>query len=196
MRSRPGNVTAPFDIPSVVRRVHFAYRAEGDGWTGGHTTYGATVRGRAISLTPYHYAHGVVPGARAAPRPEPPDLPGRPATPALRPTVGAPLRLETVSIARGDARVPPRSPAAAVGQDGALRLAGGGVTEELENREAGFEQRWRFAAPLRGTGDLVVRVRTAGQRFVGTTERGLHFVDPTSGLGFRYGWASWIDATG
>lgn len=32
-------VSAPFDVASVMRQVHFAYRPEGEQWSGGHSTY-------------------------------------------------------------------------------------------------------------------------------------------------------------
>src|SRR6185503_5301742 len=41
-----------------------------------------------------------------------------------------------------------------------------------------------------------VRVAVTGQTYAGRTAGGHHFVDPITGLGFAYGDATWVDATG
>jgi hypothetical protein len=86
----------------------------------------------------------------------------------------------------------PASPAAG----GALEIARGPVIERLENRADGTEQSWRFAAAPGGRGDVVVRLAVAGQTVSGQTQAGLHFVDPATGAGVRYGSATWVDARG
>src|SRR5687768_16377434 len=45
----------PFDVSAVVRQVHFAYRREGQGWSGGHDTYRVQVNPQGLTLTPFHY---------------------------------------------------------------------------------------------------------------------------------------------
>jgi hypothetical protein len=42
----------------------------------------------------------------------------------------------------------------------------------------------------------VVRLAAAGEAFTGATEGGLHFADPATGAGVRYGAATWVDARG
>lgn len=109
---------------------------------------------------------------------------------------GAPLTLETVAVEQGGTRVDDAAPCPRVEADGSLAVERGGVVEHLENGEDGVAQRWSFAAPPPGEGDLTVRVRPSGQAFVGRTETGNHFSDPQTGLGFRYGLATWTDASG
>jgi hypothetical protein len=122
-----------------------------------------------------------------------------------KPIEGAPLALRTVAIVRsGSAGKPvflggntggsiarPR-----VNDTGALAIARGEAVERIENRDEGVEQSWDFNEAPRGSGDLVVRVRASGLRYSGLTEGGLHFRDPRTGLGFRYGHGTWIDARG
>ena len=75
-------------------------------------------------------------------------------------------------------------------------MARGGAEEILQNGPSGVEQSWRFEHAPSGRGDLVVRVAASGLRYAGTTEGGLHFVDPATGVGVRYGIATFIDADG
>ncbi|WP_257461379.1 HYR domain-containing protein [Archangium lipolyticum] len=108
---------------------------------------------------------------------------------------GKPLRVRTESISRGGRSL--LKPARAlVREDGALALERGPVVEVLRNSEEGTEQRWELASKPTGTGDLVVRVELAGLEYVGVTEQGHHYVDPETGLGVRYGKATWVDAEG
>ncbi|OJH38082.1 hypothetical protein BON30_23240 [Cystobacter ferrugineus] len=44
-------VSAPFDVGAVMRQVHFAYRPEGQGWSGGHSTYEVRASAEGLSLT-------------------------------------------------------------------------------------------------------------------------------------------------
>ncbi|MCO5169720.1 MAG: hypothetical protein M9894_25560 [Planctomycetes bacterium] len=167
------------DVASIMRRVHFAFRAEGEEFTGGHGTYGVKVgpQGR-VELTPCRR------GAEVAGAP-PPQV-----------ERGAPLTLETVAVERGGAALAAGEARGRVEGDGSLSIARGAVVEHLHNGDDGVEQSWSFAAPPPGEGDLTVRVRPTGQGYAGRTEKGHHFVDPATGLGFRYGLATWIDASG
>ncbi|MHB8879645.1 MAG: hypothetical protein ACYC8T_38640, partial [Myxococcaceae bacterium] len=111
---------------------------------------------------------------------------------ALTPQGGLPLTVETLAI--GGAVVAPARPRLA--EDGSLELVRGEVVEQLRNLEEGVEQRWKIARRPEGTADFSVRVRLSGLSFVGETATGLHFSDPASGLGVRYGLATWVDAQG
>ena len=42
----------PFDVGSVIRKVHFAYRLEGSKFVGGHATYGVDVENAQIRFRP------------------------------------------------------------------------------------------------------------------------------------------------
>lgn len=155
------------DLAAVMRRVHFAYRPEGEGFTGGHGTYGVRVgpQGR-VELTPCRPA-GAIEGA---PRP-----------PAER---GASLTLETVAIERGGTQLAGGEPEPRVETDGSLVVERGPVTERLENGEDGVTQRWTFVTPPAGEGGLRVRVRATGQAYVGLTAGAI--TSPTP----RAAWAS------
>ncbi|MBX3190367.1 MAG: hypothetical protein KF819_25430 [Labilithrix sp.] len=114
----------------------------------------------------------------------------------MTPRRGATLSLETTLVARGSrviaGRQPPR---AVVERDGTVVLARGEVDEHVANEGDGIEQSWAFARAPSGEGDLVVRVRTAGERHAATTAHGLHF-ETKGGIGVRYGTATWVDASG
>jgi hypothetical protein len=156
-----------FDLGRVMRQVHFAFRREGAAWTGGHSSYAVRFDG----------ALGV-----------------EPVSEEVR---GASFVVQTQSIKRGGLELlSTASRDAELAATGSLTVDLGGATELIENREEGVEQSWRFASPPAGAGDLVVRVGVSGQRYTGTTEHGLHFSDPKTGLGVRYGVPRWVDGEG
>ncbi|MEZ4375930.1 MAG: hypothetical protein R3B07_34310, partial [Polyangiaceae bacterium] len=104
----------------------------------------------------------------------------------------APLHLLTTSVAgmRSDGSAPAL-------RGGQLVTQRGPALEVLENTKDGVEQSWEFASrPELGGEDLVIHVGVSGQEFTGASERGLHFADSGTGLGFRYGLATWVDAEG
>ncbi len=184
----------PFDLGAVIDRVHFAYRPDDapGRFEAGHATYSVEVDARSVKLVPYH-------AERAPDAIDPVEDPAtRDATrddPHL--IEGAPLRLETSRIARGgDVLADVRGGDARVEDDGHLAIARGPVVETYRNRDEGVEQSWTFDAKPAGEGDLVVAVRPSGLRFEGETASGLHFADARTGLGFRYGHGTWIDARG
>jgi hypothetical protein len=109
--------------------------------------------------------------------------------------VGAVLEFRTLSVDRGGSLLT-ESPRVETTPRRSLLVHRGAVTEALENTPDGLEQSWIFDQPPHGSGDLIVRVRFGGQRYVGETESGFHFRDPASGLGVRYGRAFWVDAKG
>ena len=96
----------------------------------------------------------------------------------------APLVLSTIGNVRS----------VAVDEDGGIAIDRGWATETLRNTRDGLMQSWAFAA--RPDRDVVVRVRMTGMGYAGVTDGGLHFRDPKTGLGFRYGWATWVSGDG
>ncbi|WP_224241656.1 Ig-like domain-containing protein [Hyalangium gracile] len=161
---------APFDLGSVLHRVHFAYRQEGDTWTAGHSTWSARVTEAGLTFTPRH----------------------APPTGLL---TGAPVTFGAAVLSRGGVGLDSTAKGGSVSREGALTLARGAVEEHLQNGEDGIEQRWRFTRQPQGQGDLLLRVPVRGLRLAGETVRGVHFAD-ASGLGVRYSHATWTDASG
>ena len=159
---------ARFDLSAVIRRAHFAYRPEGQGWTAGHSTWSARVTPGGLTFTPRHTAMELT---------------------------GTPVTFGALSVSRGGVALESTVGSGTVSQDGSLTLPRGVVEEQFQNREEGVEQRWRFARLPEGEGDLLLRVPVKGLRFAGATAQGLHFAD-ASGLGVRYSHAAWTDAAG
>jgi hypothetical protein len=168
-----------------MRRVHFAFRAEDDAarsYTGGHTTYAVRVSAAGTMELRAYLSHPVDP-ADPLPAGAPADF-----------IESGPLSLTTTSVSRSACGGPRSLLQTTIAEDGSLELHRQDAVERLSNSEGGIEQRWEMASPPAGQGDLVVRIQASGQSFVGETETGLHFKDPKTGLGFRYGWATWIGA--
>lgn len=181
---------APFDVPLAVERAKRAFReTDGGRFAGGPATLRTSVaRSGAIEIIPRHFA-GADPALPHA------DLTSvRPD--AGGPLVGAPVALETTSIARGVLALAGAASAVSVAADGVVSVQRGAVTETVAPIEAGLEQSWHFAERPAGDGSLAVRVAVRGYDHAGDTEGGLHFFDPESGIGFRYGRGTWIDADG
>jgi len=156
------------DLGKVMRQVHFAYRSDAGDFAGGHSSYSVRVDGTgAWSFQPLH-------------RPEKP----------------APLRIAAASIDIGEASAVVTAPKLSVAADGSLRIMHELAVESLRNTTEGVEQSWTFEHRPAGSGDVVVRVAISGQQYSGETQGGLHFVDPDTMLGVRYGVATWVDATG
>jgi MYXO-CTERM domain-containing protein len=163
------SVSAPLDLARMRRGVERAFRPEGGAFVGGdRATYAARVEATgAFTVRP---ENGSV--------------------------VGAPCTFATIEIGRGGTIQAPGGGAEATA-DGRVGVArGAGVVEHLANNDEGIEQSWTFAARPDGDGDLTVRIAVSGMPFAGATPSGLHFRDPTSGLGVRYGVATWVDARG
>ncbi|WP_236605710.1 hypothetical protein [Sandaracinus amylolyticus] len=181
----------PFDLAAIIERVHFAYRRpEASGrYEGGHATYAVEADARALTLRAYHAPSAAAELDREA---DPEALQDAP------PEVleSASLQLEVTELARGDRALASRDGGeAAVAEDGHLTIARGEVVEHLRNGDDGVEQSWSFARRPSGAGELRVRIEAKGMQYAGETTSGLHFADAT-GLGFRYGHATWIDAAG
>ena len=193
--SPAGKVSTPFNLGEVMRRVHFAIRPAGSAFEGGHSTHDLQISGDLkLKFTPVHH-----PGAAVARAPAAVAHPNHSRHPDLRrpaPLVGEPLSIHTVDVRRGTRRLATGRGSARVEDDGSLTLDRGAVKERLQNTSAGVEQSWSLASKPDGAGDLVVRVRVTGHRYSGASAGGLHFVDPRTGLGVRYGWATFIDHNG
>ncbi|MEI8255877.1 MAG: hypothetical protein WCJ30_09405, partial [Deltaproteobacteria bacterium] len=164
-------LTPSFDLNAIARDIRLGLRAEGGGYRGGQPTYESHVDASTPSVTTRDWREGA-----AAPR------------------VGPTVTFATESIGR--AGRPIAAPGASQLVDGRVEVARGNIVERVENREDGVEQSWRFAARPAGAGDVVVRVNVAGAQFAGVTPGGTHFLDASSGLGVRYGVATWVDAGG
>jgi hypothetical protein len=167
--------SASLAFGAAIRRIHFAWSPEGAGFEGGHSTYGARATASGVAVMPVVHERE---GAKVS---------------VVR---GAPLVVDTVSIARGGELFRQEAPSGHVEEDGYLSFKRGGSVERLRNTEEGVEQSWVFERRPEGRGDLVVRLRVSGQDYAGETPKGLHFKDPRTKLGVRYGHATWIDARG
>ena len=189
-------VSAPFDVGRVMRQVHYAFRpCKGGGcaFEAGHTTHGVQVdQNLRVKVTPAHHdaaAMARVADPQVGPRqPNPHD---RPAAPPVR--VGQAATFETVAILRGQHVLGGRGETR-VADDGALVMTRGTLQERLVNSGQGVEQSWAMASRPAGSGDLVVKVKVSGLKYAGATAAGLHFADAASGLGLRYGHATFVDA--
>ncbi|MCY1075747.1 hypothetical protein [Archangium lansingense] len=172
-----GAVSAPFDVGAVMRQVHFAYTPESQGWRGGHSTYAVRASAEGLTLTTAKPAGSA--RAHAPAREE------------------ATLELGRALLMRGERALGGPTSEGRVEKDGHLALAReDGIVEHLRNAEEGVEQSWTFQRAPEGQGNLRVRIPLAGLSFSGATASGLHFADARSGLGFRYGQVTWVDATG
>jgi hypothetical protein len=156
-----------------MQRVRFAFKADGgQAWTGGDSTYSARLSHEELTLVPRHSVAG-------------------------KTIAGAPLGLRTVQIAR-DASIAEKqaSTPAERDKDGSLIRSRGPAVERFRNTPDGLEQTWAFSTRPAGKSDLIVRIKVTGLEYLAETPAGLHFADPKTGLGFRYGTATWIDADG
>ena len=106
----------------------------------------------------------------------------------------ASVSLLTTDVSRGDVRL-----LGAVGEPHGsgttLSWSRGAIEERWTLAATNAEQSWRFEERPRGSGELVVRVRVSGSRFLEAREDGLWFADPTNGTEIRYGTGTWIDGT-
>lgn len=170
---RTAVVPPGFDLGKLMKRVHFAFHDRDGAAVGEHETYAIEARDGQVRLTPFH----------ADPRQA-----------GSHYRSGRTLEVETRGVAR-DGRSLTGGAAQRVAEDGSLEVSRGGVVESWHNDENGTEQRWRFESNPVGDGDLVVSVAMRGLAFRGETPGGLHFAD-RSGMGFRYGHGTWVDARG
>lgn len=163
------------DLGTLMERTRNAFVDRGGRLVGGRATYGVEAAGARISIRPFHY------DAFASPADDPQ-------------IAGESIGIETVSVCRD--RCPDGRTSFQPAAMGHLERRAGPSVEQLHNRAEGVEQSWRFDTAPPGVGDLTVRVAVTGHQYVDATAGGLHFRDSQSGLGFRYGHATWIDAEG
>ena len=79
---------------------------------------------------------------------------------------------------------------------GQLARFADGWSESLSNGPEGMEQSWTFVRAPEGSGALIARIPVRGMALKARTATGIHFADAGSGLGIRYGHATWVDAQG
>lgn len=166
------------DFGAAMQQVHFAFRPEGRGHAGRHSTYAIEAHAGRVSVTPFRYL--TADGADATPE---------------EAVEGGTLALETNEVSRDGRSLLSRRPLQTIDERGRLSVERGAVHETWSNGDAGSEQAWRLSRKPEGRGDLVVAVTASGMDYVGTTENGLHFADE-SRLGLRYGHATWVEANG
>ena len=159
----------PVDLSEVMERTHFSFQALNDGFAGGDVTYGVRVADDAITMT----AHDVE-----------------------RANYSRPLTLRTASIGNTSLATSRTLPYERAEEGHLSRAYDDGISEYLRNTKEGLVQSWSFEERPEAAGDLWVRVEVQGQEYVGLTDSGLHFRDASSGLGFSYSHATWIDAAG
>ncbi|MFY0575126.1 hypothetical protein ACN28S_12810 [Cystobacter fuscus] len=109
---------------------------------------------------------------------------------------GEPVRFGSARVSREGMELSSAKARGEVKNSGGLALARGEVTEHFRNSKDGVEQSWSFEHKLEGTGALEVRLPVENGRYLGVTEKGLHFAAGTTGLGVRYGHGTWVDAQG
>ncbi len=190
-----GQVQAPFDLQKVMDQVHFAFRPQGPGWEGGHSTYAVRVEADGFSLTPYHYPKDQ-PEADGARRPSPEQRGRRVESPSHEYVKGEAVRFGAARVARGGRVLAGHEGQGRVKDSGGLALARGEVAEHFRNSQEGVEQSWSFERRPGGTGALEVRVEVESGDYLGETAGGLHFAAGPTGLGVRYGHGTWVDAEG
>ena len=161
----------PFDLNSVILQARSAFRPAGDAFEGGFATYSSRARGGELSV-------------RAV------------AVGSVDTRESSALSLSTSAMHRDSTTHSVRPDETKLADDGSLRIVRDQFTEHFRNSRDGVEQSWHFSNEPPGSGPLVVHIRVTGQAFETATETGVHFKDSKSGLGFRYGHATWIDATG
>jgi hypothetical protein len=177
----PVTSSAPFDVSAVIRQVQRSFREDGARWTTAGTGWSLRTSDNGLELTAIH----------------------RPDAPLSLGLVGPQRRVESKAIRLGPTRLErgawkqtTAGLKAERAHDGTLELKGDGFVERLENAEVGLEQSWRFESSPGDEGDLVLTIPVTGATHRGTTASGEHLVDATSGLGFRIGHGTFIDAAG
>jgi hypothetical protein len=162
----------PPRLRAVMEEVRRAFRAAGDSFAGGDTTYSSVVD-----------ADGSLHISPTVTLPDP-DVKKR-----SRQVRAEALGLTTSGVQRGSNPLRLTPPLATRRADGALDISRGDVTELVRNGDNGVEQSWTFARTVEGQGDLEVHVRVAGETYAGQSAKGLHFT-ARDGAGIRYGTAT------
>jgi large repetitive protein len=177
----PVTTSAPFDVSAVIRQVQRSFREDGARWTTAGRGWALRTSEEGLELTAIH-------------RPDAPLSPGL-VGPQRRVESGA-IRLGPTRLERGGWKQTTAGVKAQRAHDGTLERKGDGFIERLENAEVGLEQSWRFESAPGAHGDLVLTIPVTGVTHRGATSTGAHLVDAPSGLGFRIGHGTFIDAAG
>jgi len=185
-----GNVSAPFNIGSVMKQVHFAFREKDDFFEGGDSTYSVKVnKNGAFSVKPFHYPAGKKDLNRF-----------EKLNPRERRDAERNYLKKLENVVEGKAAlfktVGFSNPRVSTNDKGELEIAYYEAVETLKNSENGVEQSWKFAKKPQFSGDLEIFVSVEGLQYVGETKNGLHFADSKTKLGIKYSNATWIDAKG
>ena len=192
-----------FDFGALVRRVHFAFRAEGDGYEGEHDTYSVRVDANGevtfVPILPPQDFIDEAPDDLMHDRLEPMRKYRHSPTSEDDFIKGAPVTFETVSIERGVVELSSNSVERIErDEEGGMAIERRGsvhIMERILNSEDGVELSWSFKDLPKGAGDLLVRVGLLGYECMGSTARGLHFADTETGLGVRVCHGVWTNAT-
>jgi hypothetical protein len=155
------------DLGAVVERARLSFRSRGGGFEAHASTFVAHIEGAKTSV-------GAMARDAASPSGE--------------------LTLEVTRIGRHAGLRSRASGATSRRSDGSVVTDLGEAVEVRRNTPDGLEQQWEFSRPPAGSGDLVIRVKATGLEFRNGNASGLHFADPRSGSGVRYGIATWVDA--
>lgn len=142
----PTELAPGFDLAAVMRQVHFSWRQDHRAWSSAHSTWAAQLDAAGLSFTPFHLS--------------PDEVETRGAAVHFGPSLVRRGRVDLGDSGRWQG-----------GRPGSLSIDRQAFTEELENGEAGVEQRWRFPARPAGVGALEVRA-PVNAAFAGSTEGG------------------------
>jgi hypothetical protein len=175
----PPITSAPFDVSAIVRQVERAFERDGERWATHGTGFSVRHSSAGLELTARHRSDVPLPRALAGPQ---------------RIVESAPVRLGPARLERGAWTASTDGLVATQADDGTLWLRGEGWAEHLQNEDVGVEQSWRFERLPGEAGDLVVTVPVQGAAHRSATASGEHLVDVTTGLGFRVGHGTFVDA--
>jgi len=173
--------SAPIDLAAVVDRVHFGWKpiADSSSYSIDHTTYTGRANASGVEVV----------GVRSIGRRE------RDGSRAIEKSIPFEIRLESIRMA-DQTRAASAADEVSVDSEGTLAIDRGDVLERFANGDDGIEQTFAIERRPAGLGDISVRLETRGMRYAGETERGLHFVDDRTGIGFVYGHGTFVDAEG
>ena len=172
----------PFTIGEIRRQVLLAFRPNANAFTASDRTRVVHVaESGAFEITPSLPRHARLASVSSG------------GTASLS---GSPVRFESKTAFRDQSPLAWQNRSPRVQKDGHLEIDHGTAVEHLTNSGEGLEQSFRFASRPEGHGELALRIAVGGATYAGKTANGLHFIDPKTGLGLRYGKATWIDAKG
>jgi hypothetical protein len=179
----PATTLSPsFDVQSVIREVRLAFRESADAVVGHGDSFQVRATPDFVEFTPRVWTSLDVPEERGGE--------------SMTLQSGAPLRFRTTTFELGTTMSDAAQSEPEVDGEGRLSIRRGWATERFVNTAHATEQQWIFDERPSGAGDLSVSVEVRGLEFAGATAEGLHFRDPDTGIGVRYGLATWMDDLG